>query len=165
MTPQGLTHRTGHTPNEVADLHGRKWMAPDDVQHAPNGRVAGHVERFRHFLDTEVAPLEAELATAEVGTPWQPTLDPVGRMHPVVWEARREVQRRSARAGLYNPHLSAAVGGGGFSRVEMQHVEEYVYRESGLGLGLAGLGWAGRKVPPRHSSTSPTPPAGATSSR
>ena len=62
-------------------------------------------------------------------------------MHPAVWEARREVQRRSAAAGLYNPHVGAAVGGGGFTRAEMQHVEEFVYRHSGLGLGLAALGW------------------------
>ena len=62
-------------------------------------------------------------------------------MHPAVWEARREVQRRSAAAGLYSPHVGAPVGGGGFARAEMQHVEEFVYRHSGLGLGLAALGW------------------------
>ena len=62
-------------------------------------------------------------------------------MHPAVWEARREVQRRSATAGLYSPHVGAASGGGGFTRAEMQHVEEFVYRRSGLGLGLAALGW------------------------
>ena len=62
-------------------------------------------------------------------------------MHPAVWEARREVQRRSAAAGLYSPHVGAAVGGGGFARAEMQHVEEFVYRHSGPrpGPGRAGL--------------------------
>ncbi|MEO8247760.1 MAG: acyl-CoA dehydrogenase, partial [Burkholderiales bacterium] len=44
-------------------------------------------------------------------------------------------------AGLYAPNLGTAFGGGGFSRVEMQHVEEFVYRQSGLGLGLAALAW------------------------
>ncbi|MDN5747920.1 MAG: acyl-CoA dehydrogenase family protein [Pseudonocardia sp.] len=104
-------------------------------------RVTGYTSRFRAFLDAEVAPVAAELDRAGVGTPWNPALDAHGRMHAGVWEARREVQRRSARAGLYNPHISADVGGGGFSRVEMQHVEEFVYRSSGLGLGLAALGW------------------------
>jgi acyl-CoA dehydrogenase len=107
----------------------------------PTDRVTDYTARFRAFLDTEVAPLEDELARQAVGTAWQPRLDEAGRMHPLVWEARREVQRRSAAAGLYNPHVRAEVGGGGFSRVEMQHVEEFVYRNSGLGLGLAALAW------------------------
>ena len=62
-------------------------------------------------------------------------------MHPVVWEARREVQRRAGAAGLYAPHIGSRFGGGGFTRVEMHHVEEFVYRRSGLGLGLAALAW------------------------
>lgn len=108
---------------------------------AASRRVTDYTTRFRTFLDDEVAPVEAELAAAGVGTVWQPALDADGRMHPAVWAARREVQRRSARAGLYHPHVSTRAGGDGFSRVEMQHVEEYVYRSSGLGLGLAALGW------------------------
>ncbi|PVY96015.1 acyl-CoA dehydrogenase family protein [Actinomycetospora cinnamomea] len=104
-------------------------------------RVTDYTRRFAAFLDDEVAPLEADLAERDVGTPWNPRLDEAGRMHPAVWEARREVQRRSAAAGLYNPHVSVAVGGGGFSRAEMQHVEEFVYRHAGLGLGLAALAW------------------------
>ena len=104
-------------------------------------RVAEYTRRFAPFHDAEVAPLESGLAERDVGTPWNPRLDAAGRMHPAVWEARREVQRRSAAAGLYNPHVSAALGGGGFTRAEMQHVEEFVYRRSGLGLGLAGLAW------------------------
>lgn len=101
-------------------------------------RVADHTRRFAAFLDAEVAPLEAELAAQDVGTAFNPRLDEAGRMHPAVWEARREVQRRSAVAGLYNPHVPS---GGDFTRAEMQHVEEYVYRHAGLGLGLAALGW------------------------
>lgn len=107
----------------------------------PGSRVVDYTTRFAAFLDAEVGPLEAELDGHRVGTAWAPHLDPAGRMHPQVWEARREVQRRSARAGLYAPHLSAAVGGDGFSRVEMAHVEEFVYHRSGLGLGLAALAW------------------------
>src|SRR3954449_7749422 len=104
-------------------------------------RVTHYTQRFTAFLASDVAPLEADLAGQDVGTPWNPRLDEAGRMHPAVWEARREVQRRAAAAGLYNPHIGAGVGGGGFTRAEMQHVEEFVYRHSGLGLGLAALGW------------------------
>src|SRR3954447_27072263 len=103
--------------------------------------VADYTERFRRFLDDEVAPLEEQLAAKNVGTAAQPHLDEAGRMHPEVWEARREVQRRAGAAGLYAPHNSASVGGGGLSRVAMHHVEEFVYRNSGLGLGLAALAW------------------------
>src|SRR3954452_9842629 len=104
-------------------------------------RVTHYTQRFTAFLESDVAPLEADLAGQDVGTPWNPRLDEAGRMHPAVWEARREVQRRSAAAGLYSPHVSAALGGGGVTRAEMQHVEEFVYRRSGLGLGLAALAW------------------------
>jgi alkylation response protein AidB-like acyl-CoA dehydrogenase len=95
-------------------------------------------DRFATFLTVEVGPLEEELARQDVGTPYNPRLDDAGRMHPAVWEARREVQRRSAKAGLYAPHVPS---GDGFDRTEMQHVEEFVYHRSGLGLGLAALGW------------------------
>lgn len=108
---------------------------------AASERVTAYTERFRTFLDEEVAPLEQELTGRDAGSPSAPRLDERGRMHPAVWEARREVQRRAGGLGLYAPHNSAEVGGGGFSRVEMHHVEEFVYRESGLGLGLAALAW------------------------
>ncbi|MHC1559625.1 acyl-CoA dehydrogenase family protein [Actinomycetospora sp. C-140] len=101
-------------------------------------RVADYTQRFGAFLASDTAPLEAELAAQDVGTPWNPRLDEAGRMHPVVWEARREAQRRSAAAGLYSPHVSSGLD---FTRAEMQHVEEYVYRHAGLGLGLAALAW------------------------
>lgn len=114
-------------------------MVTTDI--APSVRVREYTDRFQRYLDEDVAPLERALAEQKVGTPAYPALDELGRMHPAVWEARREAQRLSARAGLYTPHTSATVGGGGFTRVEMHHVEEYVYRHSGLGLGLAALAW------------------------
>ncbi|MDN5915399.1 MAG: acyl-CoA dehydrogenase [Pseudonocardia sp.] len=107
----------------------------------PSERVRDYTSRFARFLSEQVEPLEADLGGRGLGTVWAPALDEYGRMHPEIWEARREVQRRSAAAGLYNPHVRADLGGGGFSRVEMQHVEEYVYRHAGLGLGLAALAW------------------------
>ena len=107
----------------------------------PSARVRDYTERFRRFLDETVTPLEKELAAAGVGTPTQPHLDEAGRMHPTVWEARREVQRRAGAAGLYAPHIETEIGGAGFGRLEMHFVEEFVYRHSGLGLGLAALAW------------------------
>ncbi|MGQ0574986.1 MAG: acyl-CoA dehydrogenase family protein [Pseudonocardia sp.] len=107
-------------------------------------RVTDYTDRFRRFLDEEVAPLEAALAARDVGTAAQPRLDGAGRMHPEVWQARREVQRRAGKVGLYAPHMAA---GGGFSRVEMHHVEEFVYRHAGLGLGLAALAWTEGPAP------------------
>lgn len=104
-------------------------------------RVEQYVGRFRRFLDEDVAEVSAELAEQGAGSAANPSHDASGRMHPAVWEARREIQRRSATAGLYAPNIAEAAGGGGFSRVEMHHVEEFVYRESGLGLGLAALAW------------------------
>ncbi len=107
----------------------------------PPPRAAGLLPRYERFLAEEVAPLERELARRGAGTPWAPALDEHGRMHPAVWEARREVQRRSAAAGLYAPHMPEEVGGLGLTRVETMHVEELVYRRAGLGLGLAALAW------------------------
>lgn len=108
---------------------------------APTARVEDYTNRFATFLRDEVQPIEDQLQGKNIGTPGQPRLDEQGRMHPEMWEARREVQRRSGALGLYAPNIPAETGGGGFSRVEMHHVEEFVYRESGLGLGLAALAW------------------------
>jgi acyl-CoA dehydrogenase len=132
--------RTGQNGRRAVAAPKESMPAPE-LTISPSARVADYTRRFAHFLKTDVAALERELAARNVGTPWQPLLDEQGRMHPVVWEARREVQRRAGAQGLYAPHLSVECGGGGFNRVEMHHVEEFVYRESGLGLGLAALAW------------------------
>lgn len=114
----------------------------------PSARVREYTDRFARFLAEDVAPLEEELARKRVGTAADPALDVEGRMHPEVWEARREVQRRAGRLGLHAPHIQQQFGGGGFGRVEMHHVEEFVYRKSGLGLGLAALAWTEGASPP-----------------
>lgn len=113
----------------------------DALDLAPGPRVRDHLVRFDRFLRDEVGPVEEELTRQRAGTPWQPALTEQGRMHPAVWEARREVQRRAAAQGLYAPHMPVELGGAGFSRVEMMHVEEHVYHAAGLGLGLAALAW------------------------
>lgn len=112
-----------------------------ELQTGPSRRVQELLPRYERFLADEVAPLEEALARQRVGRPWAPVLDEQGRMHPVVWEARREVQRRSAAEGLFTPHMPQDVGGLGLSRVETMYVEELVYRRGGLGLGLAALAW------------------------
>lgn len=114
----------------------------------PTARVRDYMDRFARFLAEDVAPLESELARQGAGTAGDPALDAHGRMHPVVWEARRAVQRRAGSLKLHAPHISERFGGSGFSRVEMHHVEEFVYRESGLGLGLAALAWTEGASPP-----------------
>lgn len=116
-------------------------MDKESGQIKPSQRVVDYTERFANFLADEVAPLEEELAGQRAGSSSHPQLDEHGRMHPLIWEARREVQRRAGALGLYQPHISVEKGGSGFTRVEMHHVEEYVYRSSGLGLGLAALAW------------------------
>ena len=104
-------------------------------------RVRELLARYERFLAEAVAPLETELARQEVGSPWAPSLDAQGRMNPMVWEARREVQRRSVGAGLFAPHMPSEVGGLGLTRVETMRVEEFIYGRAGLGLGLATLAW------------------------
>ncbi len=108
---------------------------------SPSDRVLDYTRSFQTFHSDVVLPLEQELSRQQVGSPWQPALDEAGRMHPHVWAARREVQRRAAAAGLYAPHLPVTLGGGGFSRVDMMQAEQSVYHTAGLGLGLAALAW------------------------
>ncbi|MEV0408901.1 acyl-CoA dehydrogenase [Actinoallomurus sp. NPDC050550] len=122
-------------------------MTPTHLDVSAGDRVLDYTRRFQRFHEDVVVPLEVELARQKVGTPWQPALDDAGRMHPQVWQARREVQRRAAAAGLYAPHIPVSLGGGGFSRMEMMHVEEFVYHTSGLGLGLAALAWTEGPAP------------------
>ena len=118
--------------------HDYKYSERCDRAECASCRVHGTVPTF---LYTKVVPLEKDLGSRNLGAVWQPHLDQFGRMHPVIWEARREVQRQSAASGLYASHMRSEFGGGGLSRVEMHHVDEFVYRQPGLGLGLAALGW------------------------
>lgn len=114
-------------------------LNPTDI--SVSSRAQSYIDLFTGFLAEQVRPLEEELARDGLGDLINPRLDEAGRMHPAVWEARREVQRRSGAADLYAPYVSADLGGGGFGLTEMNHATEAVYRQSGLGLGLAALGW------------------------
>jgi acyl-CoA dehydrogenase len=108
---------------------------------SPSERASALIERIDAFVDQEVRPIEKELETdlARTQSP-HPELEADGRMASVVWDARREVQRRSAAAGFYALHLPPELGGAGLSRVEMFFVEEAVYRH-GVGLAPAILAW------------------------
>lgn len=73
------------------------------------------VDGLLQFVRSEAEPLEAELADV-AGDPRQ-LFDPDGRFHPRVVAARREVRRRSAKAGYYAMCVPASLGGGGLGRL------------------------------------------------
>ncbi len=114
------------------------------VDLSPTPRVSAILDRLSAFIEGQVEPLERDLERrlAERGLPpgglWN--LEPNGALHPLVWETKKEVARRSAAAGFYNLHLPEDVGGGGLSRSEMFFVEEAVYAR-GLGMKPAILAW------------------------
>jgi alkylation response protein AidB-like acyl-CoA dehydrogenase len=114
------------------------------VDLSPTPRVSAILPRLAAFIEREIPPLaqEVERRLGERGGPGAGPihLDADGTLSPVVWEARREVAKRSAVAGFYNLHLPEEVGGGGLSRTEMFFVEEAVYAR-GLGLTPAILAW------------------------
>lgn len=102
----------------------------------PTARAQGMLDRIDRFVADELAPLEKALSD----TGLDDRLEPDGSLPRPVWALRREVARRSAAAGIYAAHLPEDMGGGGFSRYEMQFVEEAVYRR-GLGLAPSMLAW------------------------
>jgi alkylation response protein AidB-like acyl-CoA dehydrogenase len=114
------------------------------VDLSPSPRAADTLRALDAFIAREVEPLERELERrleARGGRARHLVhLEPDGTLSPVVWEMRREVARRSARAGFYALHLPESAGGGGFSRTEMFFVEEAVYSR-GLGLKPPILAW------------------------
>jgi alkylation response protein AidB-like acyl-CoA dehydrogenase len=111
----------------------------------PSQRVTRTLGEIESFIEREVEPLERKLAEKLGAKPgasdeglWM--LGPDGALSPPVWEAKREVMRRSAAAGFYQLQIQEEIGGGGFSRVDMFFVEEAVYRH-GLGLKPSVLSW------------------------
>ncbi|MGH9022716.1 MAG: acyl-CoA dehydrogenase family protein, partial [Acidimicrobiia bacterium] len=102
----------------------------------PTARVRALLGRLDQFVTEELEPLQRKLTESGLAE----LLDPDGSLPRPVWEARREVARRSASAGLYAAHLPEDMGGAGLSRYEMQFLEEAVYRR-GLGLAPSMLAW------------------------
>lgn len=98
----------------------------------PTPRVAAALATVRRLAD-ELAPLEGSL-------PAGPRHEPDGRLRGEVVQARAQIRRAGARAGVYALHLPVELGGGGLERAEMMLVEEDVYRR-GMGLFKDVLAW------------------------
>ena len=107
-------------------------------------RVAPILETIESFYEAEVRPLEEALRDRLADR--SASLAEDGRRHPEIWQARREIMRASAQAGLYSLHLPESIGGGGLSRTEMLFVEEKVYGY-GVGLNPAILAWTDGVTP------------------
>jgi acyl-CoA dehydrogenase len=103
--------------------------------------VIGKIERL---YEREVRPREEALAH-RLGDS-RGYLDVDGRLHPELWEARREIMRAAGKAGVYSLHLPKAIGGGGLGRHDMIFAEEKVYRY-GVGLNPAMLAWSEGATP------------------
>lgn len=79
------------------------------------------LERVEQLHESEVRPREDALSHRLTNS--RLYLDDDGRIHPEVWEARREIMRAFAEAGLYSLQLPKDVGGGGLGRTEIVDVE------------------------------------------
>ncbi len=73
-------------------------------------------------------------------------LDREGKLHPEIWQARKEIMRASAAAGVYAGYLPKNIGGQGLSRNDMVYVEEKVY-SYGVRLNPALLSWSEGATP------------------
>lgn len=113
-----------------------------DLSPSPRAREA--MARLDTFVEEVARPIEARVRRDYLDD--RQVLDEDGTLHPAMAEARREVQRRAAEAGLYSLHMPAEVGGGGLSLTEMFFVQEALYRR-GLGLFLAALAWTDGPTP------------------
>jgi acyl-CoA dehydrogenase len=81
------------------------------------------IEAYDAFVDEQVRPLEESL-----GRHRGERLEPDGRLAAPFVEAKREVNRRSARAGLYALHLPKWMAGRGFPLVDLFHLHEHLFR-------------------------------------
>ena len=108
-------------------------------------RIIPILDQIDRFYGTEVRPREDRVKHRLRKS--RDYLDAQGRLHPEVWQARKEIMRRSAEAGLYSLHLPESIGGGGLNRTEMLFVEEKVY-SFGVGLNPAILSWTEGATPP-----------------
>jgi len=108
-------------------------------------------EHLRPLLDeidrlyvTEVKPREEALAHRFDDQ--RLYLDDEGKLHPEIWQARREIMQASGDAGIYALHLPEETGGGGLGREDMIYIEERVY-SYGLRLSPALLSWSEGATP------------------
>lgn len=114
----------------------------DDMTAPPE--LQALLARIDLLYETEVRPREEALAHRL--NDYREYTDERGFLHPELWQARREIMRVSAEAGIYSLHLPGEIGGGGLGRREMVYVEERVYRR-GVGLNPALLSWSEGATP------------------
>ncbi len=100
--------------------------------------------RIERLYEREVRPREEALQHRLTDS--RQYLDEDGRLHPELWQARREIMCAAGKAGIYALHLPTELGGGGLGRYEMVFVEEAVYRY-GVGLNPAMLAWSEGATP------------------
>lgn len=104
----------------------------------------GVLEQVGALYETEVRPREEALVHRLSDRDHY--LDADGKLHPEVWEARREIMQASAALGVYAGYLPERIGGRGFSRHDMVFIEEKVYGY-GVGLNPALLSWSEGATP------------------
>ena len=107
-------------------------------------RIQPLLDRIDRFYESHVRPREQALEHRLTDS--RLYLDDAGKLHPEIWEARREIMRESGEAGLYSLHLPERIGGGGLGRHDMVFVEERIY-EKGVGLNPAMLSWSEGATP------------------
>lgn len=107
-------------------------------------RVQSHLDMVGAMYEQEVRPREEALAHRLQDH--RGYLDAQGKLHPELWQARKEIMRASGAAGLFALHLPEDIGGGGLTRTEMLLVEEQVY-SYGVGLNPALLSWTEGATP------------------
>ena len=107
-------------------------------------RVVPVLATVERLYETEVRPREEALRHRLDDS--RHYLDENGLLHPELWQARREIMRASARAGVYACHLPERIGGLGLGRHDMVFVEEKVYGY-GVGLNPALLSWSEGATP------------------
>ena len=99
----------------------------------PSEQGARVLDRVRAFIAERALPMVAEVE-GELGTTAF-RLEDDGRLAAPVIDLKRRMQRASAEAGLYCPHLPAP-DGLGLGLVDTFYVQEEVYRH-----GLRGVQW------------------------
>ena len=107
-------------------------------------RVVPVLATVERLYETEVRPREEALRHRLDDS--RHYLDENGLLHPELWQARREIMRASAQAGVYACHLPERIGGLGLGRHDMVFVEEKVYGY-GVGLNPALLSWSEGATP------------------
>ncbi len=107
-------------------------------------RLKATLAKIERLYEREVRPREEALAHRLKDA--RGYLDADGRLHPELWQARREIMRAAGKAGVYSLHLPKEIGGGGLGRRDMIFVEEKVYGH-GVGLNPALLSWSEGATP------------------